>query len=52
MKSVDFRNDPMFLRNQFERDGTFEMPVIKKAKLDLDNIELIGYDKLNEGQTD
>ena len=52
MKSVDFRNDPMFLRNQFERDGTFEMPVIKKTKLDLDDIEFIGYDKLNEGQTD
>ena len=44
MKSMDFRNDPMFLRNQFARDGTFEMPVIKKTKLDLDNIELIGYD--------
>ena len=52
MKSVDFRNDPMFLRNQFARDGTFEMPVIKKTKLDLDDIEFIGYDKLNEGQTD
>lgn len=38
MKSVDFRNDPIFLRNQFARDRTFEMPVIKKAKLDLDNI--------------
>lgn len=49
MKSVDFRNDPMFLRNQFARDGTFEMPVIKKTKLDLDDIEFIGYDKLNEG---
>lgn len=42
----------MFLRNQFARDGTFEMPVIQKTKLDLDNIELIGYDKLNEGETD
>jgi len=50
LKSVDFRNDPMFLRNQFARDGTFEMPIIKKTKLDLDNIELIGYDKLSEGQ--
>ena len=50
MKSVDFRNDPMFLRNQFARDGTFEVPIIKKTELDLDNIELIGYDKLNEGQ--
>ena len=52
MKSVDFRNDPMFLRNQFARDGTFEMPIIKKTKLDLDNIALIGYDKLSEGQTE
>lgn len=52
MKSSDFRNDPMFLRNQFARDGTFEMPIVRKTKLDLDNIELIGYDKLNEGQTD
>ena len=40
MKSVDFRNDPMFLRNQFARDGTFEMPVIKKTKLDLDDMSL------------
>ena len=49
MKSVDFRNNPMFLRNQFARDGTFEMPVIQKTELDLDDIEFIGYDKLNEG---
>ena len=48
LKSVEFRNDPMFLRNQFARDGTFEMPIIKKAKLDLDNIVFVGYDKLNE----
>lgn len=52
LKSVDFHNDPMFLRNQFPRDGTFEMPVIKKTKLDLEGIELIGYDKLSEGQTE
>ena len=52
MKSVEFRNDPMFLRNQFARDGTFEMPVIKKTKLDLDNIQLVGYDKLSEQETD
>lgn len=50
MKSVDFRNDPLFLRNQFARDGAFEMPVINKTELDLDDMELIGYDKLHEGQ--
>ena len=26
------------------------MPIIKKTKLDLDNIELIGYDKISEGK--
>lgn len=52
LKSVDFRNDPMFLRNQFARDGTFEMPVIKKTKLDLDNIEFVGYDRLSEKERD
>lgn len=51
MKSADFRNDPMFLRNQFVRDGTLEMPVIKKTRIDLDDVELIGYDKVHEGQT-
>lgn len=50
MRSVDFRNDPIFLRNQFARDGTFEMPVIKTTELGLDDVELIGYDKLHEGQ--
>lgn len=52
LKSVDFRNDPMFLRNQFARDGTFEMPVIKKTKLDLDNIKFVGYDRLSEKERD
>ena len=47
LTSVEFRNDPMFLRNQFENEGTFEMPKIKKEEIDLENIELVGYDKLN-----
>ena len=47
MTSVEFRNDPMFLRNQFENEGTFEMPKIKKEEINLENIELVGYDKLN-----
>ena len=37
----------MFLRNQFESDGTFEMPKIKREEIDLENLELVGYDKLN-----
>ena len=52
MTSVEFRNDPMFLRNQFKNEGTFEMPKIKKEEVDLENIELVGYDKLNSSDDD
>ena len=52
MKSEDFRNNPMFLRNQFKGDGVFEIPKIKKEEINLENIELIGYDKLSENETD
>lgn len=46
MTSSEYRNDPMFLRNHFNGDGTFEMPKIKKEDIDLVKIELIGYDKI------
>lgn len=47
MKSEEFRNNPMFLRNQFKGDGVFEIPKIEKEELKLENVELIGYDKLS-----
>ena len=43
MTSLEYRNNPMFLRNQFEGIGTFEMPKIKKEKINLENIEYLGY---------
>lgn len=52
MTSEEFRNNPMFLRNQFENDGVFEIPKIEKEAIKLENIELIGYDKLSEHETD
>ena len=52
MTSEKFRNNPMFLRNQFRGDGVFEIPKIEKNEIDLENIELIGYDKLSEKATD
>ena len=51
MTSEKFRTNPMFLRNQFKGDGVFEIPKIKKEEIELENIELIGYDKLNEKET-
>lgn len=51
LTSEEFRNNPMFLRNQFQGDGVFGMPCLKKDDVDLKQIELIGYDKLSENQT-
>ena len=52
MTSEKFRTNPMFLRNQFKGDGVFEIPKIEKEEIELENIELIGYDKLSENETD
>ncbi|MBR5827590.1 MAG: DUF4417 domain-containing protein [Clostridia bacterium] len=52
MKSEEFRTNPLFLRNQFKQDGVFEIPRIEKDEVSLENIELIGYDKLNGKETD
>ena len=49
LTSSEYRNDPMFLRNHFNSDGTFEMPKIKKEDIDLEKIELIGYDMMQKG---
>ena len=52
MTSSEYRNDPMFLRNHFNGDGTFEMTKIKKEDIDLEKIELIGYDKIAGSSAD
>ena len=46
MKSIEFRTNPMFLRNQFKGDGIFDIPLLQTDEIDLEEIELIGYDKL------
>ena len=42
----------MFLRNQFKGDGVFELPVIRRESVTLEEIALTGYDKLSSGETD
>lgn len=43
MKSIIFRNDPLFLRNEYETAGKWQMPLIHKQELDLSNIQLISF---------
>lgn len=52
MTSEEFRTNPLLLRNQFELSGTFEVPVIRKEEISLENLALIGYDKLSSGNSD
>ena len=52
MTSEEFRTNPLLLRNQFERTGTFEIPVIRKNEVTLENLSLIGYDKISSGKKD
>lgn len=51
MTSEEFRKNPLLLRNRFERSGTFEIPLIHKDDVMLENLELIGYDKISSGKT-
>jgi hypothetical protein len=44
-----YRTDPLFLRNQFNKAGTYGIPIIPKAsftKEDFDDLQLIGFDKI------
>ena len=38
----------MFLRNQFKSVGMFKLPLIKKQEISLEDVSLIGYDKINQ----
>lgn len=43
MTSFTMRNDPLFMRNGFETEGKWEIPVIKNQDISLENISLIAY---------
>lgn len=38
----------MFLRNGYDHDGVFEIPKIRKQNIDLETVQLIGYDKVKQ----
>lgn len=38
----------MFLRNQFKGVGMFKLPLVKKQEISLEDVSLIGYDKINQ----
>lgn len=51
LTSEAFRNNPMFMRNQFLGDGLYNMPKIKRDIVDLADVSLIGYDQTKTGDS-
>ncbi len=51
MKSFDLRNNPLFLRNEFDVEGKWGFPIIKKQELSLENLELISFSDISRKDT-
>lgn len=43
MTSVEMRSDELFKRNEFNVDGQWQLPVIERQEIDLENVQLIAY---------
>ena len=43
MTSKQMRNDSLFMRNSFKVTGKWDIPIIKKQDIPLDNVHLIAY---------
>lgn len=52
MKNKNTRNNPLFLRNEFNMAGKYDMPVIKKEIFDLTGIKLLGYDHVSSANNE
>lgn len=53
-ENYKYRTSDLFLRNQFNGVGTFDIPEIPKSNFSddtLENLLLIGFDKINTDQS-
>ncbi len=51
MTSKQMRDDPLFMRNEFETEGKYGFPIIHKQQLNIDNIELIACSDVSTHDT-
>jgi len=51
MTSKEMRNSQLFMRNQFDKEGKWGFPIIKKQELDIENIELISCSDVSKRDT-
>lgn len=52
LNSKEFRNTELFLRNEFEKEGRWGIPIIKKQDVPLDNIKLIACSNTRPNDTE
>ncbi len=52
MKTIDFRNSPLFLRNEFETAGKWQLPLVRKQDLDLSDINMISISDTKYNDTE
>ena len=50
--SKERRNNQLFLRNQYEKDGKYSFPLIKKQDLVLDSIDLVSYSDTRNNESE
>lgn len=43
MTSIEMRNHALFKRNEYNTIGKWQMPIIERQEIDLDNVGLISY---------
>ena len=41
MTSVKMRKDPLFMRNTYETSGRWDVPLVRRQEIDLENVKLI-----------
>ncbi len=51
MKSIEFRNNPLFLRNEHKAEGSWDYAIIKKQSLDLTNLQLISFSDISSSDS-
>ena len=52
MTTKEFRIKQSFLRNEFDAQGKWNIPVVKKEKLDVATVSLISYSDTNSKESD
>ena len=51
MRSIIYRNDPLFLRNGFQAEGKYNFPIVRKQNIDVNNLNMIAYSDISSKDT-